>query len=350
MVETGGSLHAEEMQPAKTRCVYISGLSGNTKGLEGKNGIKDALEAQYGTGNVTTYGSIVSSDKPDRERYAKMADTIMSGAKSGRLDLILHSLGVSEFVYIKRAIKKRDKHFFDEATVKNNLRLVKIAESGNFKGVRERIDYLKENARLGKHLGAEAMYAFPVEGVSGATMSKMFAPPENRAHGYEIVPFTETQTNSEYLLDADKKTKSEYDAAITNVLIHNNLDEAARVAEMRATALQEPLQAVFDTNPKREKRDGKVVLTRKGVFTLARALSNQPTRVLRRLRHGGIQIDTIQAELDRVTKLPRAVRFYGSEAEAKKNVTVMHASPHSGIALQPGEWARVIKATGEKAA
>lgn len=353
MVEAPPALLTRETVPVQepTRCLFISGMNGNTKGIEGKHGIKESLEGEYGQGNVLTFGSIVSADKPQKDRYKKMADFVMDNARQGRVDLVMHSLGVAEFVYLRREIRRRDKGFFKDETVKKNLRLVKIAESGGLKGMKERVSFLRENKRLLSDLGAEAMYALPVKGVSDADLKKMYPTPDDTSVKYKTVSHPELRrTNDECVIEDERARKDLYDHILPSTIQDGDYVGAALTAKNRATDLKDSLQTVFDANPDGEDRDTGIHLSWRGLATVARALGNKQTRIMRRMYRSGITVDTLRPGIDRVTTLKTAGRIYSSESEQQEHITVVAASPHSGIGLQPGEWARVIKSTGEKKA
>ncbi len=325
-------------------CVFIPGLGATQADMHAKFGIHTALVAKYGEGNVSTFNSVVSSDKPDPEHFSKIADVIMTQAKIGPIDIVMHSLGSTEFLYIKKIIKKRDKNFFRDPQVKANIRLEKIGESGNSIGLRERITFAKDVARINSDTRLKTPYAFPIKDVAFSKVTEIFSRKSNKRTGYTAIPFENARTNENFLTPQEKAAKNTYDIKLGSALAENKLKKAKRIGKQRDRMLKKPLRAVFAGTPQRSTEKKRIQIGGfQGVRVLLRALGNKPIRELRKLYHEGFTVDSLVPEFD-ILPINRVVKFYDTEQDAKKHTRVMQGAPHEAFALQVDLWADALKA------
>jgi hypothetical protein len=338
-----------ENQAEERMCLFFPGLSATKPAMHAPLGIHNALEGEYGPGNVITFSSAVSSDKPDRDHFSKMADAVMRYAKSGPVDIVMHSLGMTEFLYVKKIIKKRDRNFFRDPRVKENIHFVKIGESGSSKGISERFSYLREVMQLNAHVEMKTIYAFPPDGVSPSQVNEIFPGQSNKVKGFRVAPFSDATNNHEFLSEQEIATKAARDAQIRAALAKKDFAKARAINEQRSEELRPAVHAVFEGSP--SARDAKKKRIKLGGFRglrlLLTALGNRPRKFFQKLKDIGYRVSSLVPELDPIVDILRSSEFYKNEQDARKHIRVVESSPHDGIALQGEKWAKDIRDSRE---
>lgn len=332
-----------EARKPRRHCLYIPGILTTEDATFGKSGMYKALIGQYGEGNVTTFNSAISTDYPSYYRYYEMAEVIMERAPKEPLDIVLYSLGATEFLKVKKIIKRRNKKFFRDPQVKANIHFIKIGESGASRGPIERLRYVREALKLRKGHPLESLYAFPPDGVSPEKITTIYARESNKRPDYPTIPLTATAENTIFLTEREQVFKKEADGALQRAVARKDFYAARRISKLRRRMLDEPVQAVLAGDTERKTAKQKIKIGGlQGVHLLWNAIGGKPMRHLRRLYREGYGVSSLIAEFDRLTTAAKSARFYANAGESKRHLSIVEGAPHDGNILRVNDWAKAI--------
>ena len=346
---TAENLGSPEGDKTLRHCLFIPGILSTKEAMFAQYGMNNALVQEYGEGNVTTFNSAVSTDEPNHNRYKELADVIMDRAPKGPLDIVLYSLGATEFLFAKKIIKKRDKNFFKDPQVQSNIHFVKIAESGSSIGFIERMRYVREVLKIRKGEPLESLYAFPPQDVPFAKLRTIFSSKSNHGMAYQTIPFESRGTNEAFLTSQDIYVRTEHDKSLGEAVAHNDVSAAQKISKQRRLALDAPTQGVLAGTPGEQAIKGKIKLGGwQGLRLLWNAIGSKPMRHLKDLYQMGYPVTSLVPEFDLLTTAFKSSRFYNSITDTAKYLRVMEGATHDGVYLQVREWAKAIFSRGQR--
>src|SRR5882724_1309688 len=337
-----------ETEPKPRHCLFIPGMNATNSGIAAELGIGPSLANAYGgVENVSVFNSIISTDKPNIERFTKMANVIKEYSETG-LDIVIHSLGAAELYKVIQLLKREDPKFFKDQKRKENLHFVMIGPSGSSKGLKERITYPFRVLGGATDMQYSAMTAFPIQSISPEALTKVNSDVSNKRDDIPTIPFQNFRTNKEYLNDAEHAMLLTYDAKLQQAYEREDIKEAKRVIKARTKAIHRPLQQVFEgtTVISTEKPGRRIIGGRQGLGVILRAFGKKPMEEFMRLSDMGYQVDYLVPEFDTVKPLEKIVRLFQGRDTALR-VNVIESSGHAGIGLQPDLYARAIKVSGQ---
>jgi hypothetical protein len=337
--EIRSSLIANHEKPL---LIFLSGMGGTQKDLDSEYGIRKAYEREYDEGNVITVRGAISSDHRDPRRDFKMvADTIVSQASKRPIHLVMHSIGTTSFMYIKKIIEKMNKKFFHDPQIMNNLQLLKIGESGSSRGPISRIKYIWNVLRLNRRKDIKTHYAFPVKEVKPSVITTVFAKKSNKYSEYETISNENPASHDDFLTPQEKAAKETTDTEFRSAVASMDYARARRVSKERGNILRRPLQAVFEGSPSSAATKRRLKLGGfRGLRILFRAIGSKPMREIRRLLRMGYRVPSLVSEFEEIVKPKQAAWIYKDKMEASENIRIMEGSSHDGVALQAEEWAK----------
>lgn len=338
------SVNGAEKSPR--HCIIIPGIQATKKGMFGPLGIHNAFVEQYGDENVTTFTSLISTDNPNPQHFDEIADAIMERGRMGPLDIVMLSLGSTDFaVPVYKRILRKDRHFFEDPQVKEHINFYIKSGSGSSKGM-DRIAYPIRFIRLVRDVGLDTVYAFPPEGISASDLTKINAHRSNKRPEYITVPFLENEkvrTNEEFLNLQEREAKNGSDSQLRSAKSKMNYRQARKIIKNRKKILEAPLQDVYDGTPNsRTKKERLKIGGIRGAALLIRALGSKSRRRLIKLFKEGYPAYTIISEFEQLIPIKRAEKFYRNKEDAKRYIRVIEGSTHTGDALQAGILAKTI--------
>lgn len=331
----------ERQAPIPRHLLYIPGLTVTHRDIN--HTVRTKFEEKWGRDNVTLLNSAVSTDPRDPGRLQQMDDTIVGHAEGG-LDIVLGSLGVTEFWKAMKRINKKHPGFFDRDEVKKNTRFVLIGPSGFSKGVKEKVRYAKyqlSGINQEDEKGREALSVFPPTDteVPSEQLTHMLAPYSNRSEGFTMLPDTEINLNREgnftdQELDTLAALNNELFAAVTDG-DQNTFDIHMRKrgrAIMRGGELEAPMRLAHHGIANPDELTQMQMLKHAGL--LIRAGGKYPMLEFQKLLEKGFDITFVIPLYDVAVTVDKAVEFFGDIDTAQAHTRIVPIGTHPSFHVQ----------------
>ncbi len=325
---------------------YIGGIYSTNKRRTGDIALGETLDGAHGPENVVFNNSIVSKDVPIPDRFDGMATDFMTRVQQGPLDVVVLSLGSTEFWRVIKIVRKKDKNFFDKDNdvVKRNLRIIIIGGSGFSKGIKDKLSYARAVKRMKDGMTLDGLTLFPPVGIEPEEISTVLSDVSNAREGVPLVTFRGKSRADRYLSKGEQAILEVLDADLRTTLDVNDIARARQIVKERELLTVDGVHQVFEGSPdpkyKAEKmRYGGI----NGVRALIRAAGSKPMKEFMRLHRDGFKVKYYIPEYDYMVPFRRIAKvFKGREDEIPKRVHTMQLYSHAGMLLQPEEFVDAI--------
>lgn len=335
-----------ELGRASRQCIFIPGMYATNSGMQAERGIGAALIGEYGEENVTVFNSVISKDKPDPERFAKIEKEIKMRVSEGPLDLVAHSLGAVELAHVLKSIRKDDPDFFDNKEVQDNLRIRLIGPAGFNKGLVSKAGYIRRVLRVNgsEGRGFQALSAFSPKNIEPSDLSRAHSKISNKDAGVPL-DTSENDDNEDYLSDIDKAAVATYDAELLLAIEQGNFDLASQITRDRGKGLSDPLEKVFEGNTDTiSANKGKDIYSGIGIRMVIKAIGKKPMKEFAHLSNQGVRVDFVVPEYDIAVPLTKLVKYFKmTNDRIEDHSVVVEASDHNGVGLTPKRYSKILK-------
>lgn len=326
-------------------------LPGITTNIRNSRALAEEVSKYKGVeGHV--WNSIISGDRPQPDRFLKMADLIARAIRHGRETLLVGwSLGCAEAVQALLTLRANNKDF-DQMDFKK-LEMVLVSPVGAFAGISGMAKFFREDlSRLVASMDKESPYqtldtliTFPPQNVSREAINvavRMAYPDLSQLSGFEndTLPHVVQDTDRGYLHnvgeeDREKVTRLDREiAALLPLAGEENIERLKTVLKQRAGILYPYQQKLYagdffehqDTEPQAFRLDLFAASLLGFSGSLGRLLFGQHPAVINQMIERGSRVRFLVPEFDAFVPILDLLHLYPDT-----EMTVIGGSTHTSI-------------------